>query len=303
LDNELKGEGSSYDFGARLLDPRIGRWLSTDPLAEEFPSVSPYAYSFNSPIMFVDPDGRAPKPPSYFVNQRGFWIQGESSFGEYVGNVKPLTDRYMELTRIKGTLYHKNTNAWVKGLWNDAFGTNFVAKKAYSVEEETNNDLIRFSAEWAVTGIAFKAIGGIGGQLLKKAGGSIWKLPVIGPGARGFVYEEMLGLKGLMKSSNFPVIDAFYKGVATSVKTMDIFAKKYIKDGAVTKQLTKYVDDLANFKGRTWGDDVVKGSDIEKRVLEVGIPKGASEKIIEQINKVTEYAKTQGVELNVRVVK
>ena len=113
----------------------------------------------------------------------------------------------------------------------------------------------------------------------------------------------MLGLKGLMKSSNFPVIDAFYQGVATSVKTMNIFAKSLAKDGAVEKQLVKYVDKLADFKGASWGGQTVEGAEITKRVLEVGIPKGASEKVIQQIAKATEYAKTQGVELNVRVVR
>ena len=35
-------------------------WLSTDPLAEKFPSHSPYSFCFNNPLRFVDPDGRAP---------------------------------------------------------------------------------------------------------------------------------------------------------------------------------------------------------------------------------------------------
>jgi len=30
-DDELKGEGNSYDFGARIYNPRLGIFLSPDP--------------------------------------------------------------------------------------------------------------------------------------------------------------------------------------------------------------------------------------------------------------------------------
>ena len=56
-DDELKGSGNSYDFGARIYDPRIGRWLTIDPQSSKQPSFSPYKAFFNSPIIFNDPDG------------------------------------------------------------------------------------------------------------------------------------------------------------------------------------------------------------------------------------------------------
>jgi RHS repeat-associated protein len=57
-DNEVKGVGNSLDFGARVYDSRLGRWLSLDPLQAKYPSLSPYNFSVNCPIMFNDPDGR-----------------------------------------------------------------------------------------------------------------------------------------------------------------------------------------------------------------------------------------------------
>ena len=46
-----------YDYGARYYDPSIGRFLSVDPLTEKYPGWGPYAYVFDNPLKFVDPDG------------------------------------------------------------------------------------------------------------------------------------------------------------------------------------------------------------------------------------------------------
>lgn len=59
-DNEAKGDGNSYTTEFRQYDPRIGRWLSPDPLMAQFPSWSPYVYAFDNPILMNDPDGDAP---------------------------------------------------------------------------------------------------------------------------------------------------------------------------------------------------------------------------------------------------
>ena len=56
-DNETKGNGNSYTTEFRQLDPRLGRWLSVDPFAQNAPDITPYRYGFNSPISFNDQNG------------------------------------------------------------------------------------------------------------------------------------------------------------------------------------------------------------------------------------------------------
>lgn len=52
---------SETKYSEATLRPEIvSRWLSPDPLSEEFPSWSPYNFVENNPIRFIDPDGLAP---------------------------------------------------------------------------------------------------------------------------------------------------------------------------------------------------------------------------------------------------
>jgi len=53
--NEVYGEGNAYDFGARIYDPRICRWMSVDPVSK--PYESPYIGMGNNPIFYVDYSG------------------------------------------------------------------------------------------------------------------------------------------------------------------------------------------------------------------------------------------------------
>ena len=57
-DNEVKGEGNSYDFGARMYDSRIARWLIVDPLSSKYPSESCYSFTANSPMFLMERDGK-----------------------------------------------------------------------------------------------------------------------------------------------------------------------------------------------------------------------------------------------------
>ncbi|MBK7964784.1 MAG: RHS repeat-associated core domain-containing protein [Bacteroidetes bacterium] len=56
-DNEVKGTGNQQDYGFRIYDPRLGRFLSIDPLTKEFPWYTPYQFAGNNPIWAKDLDG------------------------------------------------------------------------------------------------------------------------------------------------------------------------------------------------------------------------------------------------------
>ena len=55
-DNKVKGTGNQQDYGMRIYDPRIGKFLSVDPLTRSYPMLTPYQFSSNTPIQAIDLD-------------------------------------------------------------------------------------------------------------------------------------------------------------------------------------------------------------------------------------------------------
>ncbi len=58
---ELQEEFGEYDYGARFYDPVVARWNTIDPMAPKIGSISPYSFSFNNPLRFIDIDGMLPE--------------------------------------------------------------------------------------------------------------------------------------------------------------------------------------------------------------------------------------------------
>ncbi len=56
-DPEISGDGNQYDYGFRIYNPRLGRFLSTDPIAAKYPELTPFQFASNSPVSGVDQDG------------------------------------------------------------------------------------------------------------------------------------------------------------------------------------------------------------------------------------------------------
>ena len=54
---EFDDDTELYYFGARYYDKNLGIWISPDPMAEDYPGVSSYAYCAGNPVNLIDKKG------------------------------------------------------------------------------------------------------------------------------------------------------------------------------------------------------------------------------------------------------
>jgi RHS repeat-associated protein len=125
-DNELKGDGNSIDYGFRMYDSRIGRFFSVDPLASDFPELTPYQFASNTPIWAIDLDGLE----AYFSNEGIFekWGDDKSSTAPVIisGSDAPLELNVSQLL---------NRANWVYG----EGGGNFADRYAMTIKNMKNS--------------------------------------------------------------------------------------------------------------------------------------------------------------------
>lgn len=106
---------TSYDyFGARYYDSRIGRWGGVEPLLNNFIDVSPYVYSINQPLNFLDPNGKKVRISGDSPNDIYSEVKGESNLplkdelgenGE-IGLTRTLSDKeYNKLSQDEKYFY------------------------------------------------------------------------------------------------------------------------------------------------------------------------------------------------------
>ena len=126
-DNEIKREGNNYDFGARMYDPSLGRWLSLDPLMTKYPALSPYIFCANNPIIFIDVDGKE------FILSTNYTYDGVAS---------PTSAHQLGVTSINGSspfslAFNSKTNEFDFTLnVNVQFTSNFTSSGGGSMEKE-----------------------------------------------------------------------------------------------------------------------------------------------------------------------
>jgi RHS repeat-associated protein len=130
-DNEVKGEGAQQDYGFRIYDPRLGRFLSMDPMSKSYPYLTPYQFASNSTVGGIDLDGL-----EFFKKDNT----------QYTIDYRPLVNAPGVLSKADNVAH--NAMAFI---WNNTIGA--VAEGGKSVnnyfaggyKEPTNNVVASFN--------------------------------------------------------------------------------------------------------------------------------------------------------------
>jgi len=98
---------------------------------------------------------------------------------------------------------------------------------------------------------------------------------------------------------NFPVIDRFANGIATSIKSLDVNAATYQNAATLNRTVNGYIDSVANFGGRACAGVNVPGSSITGRALDLAVPGAGSAAQQSVLNQAVQYGASRGVTVNV----
>jgi len=89
-DDDINVNGGSYDFGARIYDSRLGRWLSLDPLSYKKAFISPFVGLANNPTIYIDINGEDEYIYTTVIN---------SKTGEKIVKCERISSEYGEVKR------------------------------------------------------------------------------------------------------------------------------------------------------------------------------------------------------------
>ncbi len=225
-------------------------------------SLNRYTYARNSPLAYIDRSGHI-----------AWWV-----VGGVVGGVGGF---------VAYALTHQDNFDWGQAALWTAGGA-------------VVGGTLGAGAQWVAGTLGATEAATTAGAAATTAGAaaSPWALPAF---QRGQVIEDMLGRSPFLVR-NFPVIDRFVNGVATSIKSLDLRAASYQDISTLTSTVQRYVNTLANWQGATWRGVRINAAQITGRELLLAIPPGATQAQMEALQQVQQWAQTVGVTLNIVIV-
>jgi len=130
-DDNIKGAGNSYDFGARMYDSRLGRWLSIDPKVSQYVDLSPYSFAGNTPVWMIDTKGEEPDR-----NQAGTIDQAAKQWASLKNQTVNDILKYIQTNENAVRYVYTEKNGWVD--LQHYFGTLKYGKASMDMLEEVS---------------------------------------------------------------------------------------------------------------------------------------------------------------------
>jgi RHS repeat-associated protein len=126
-DDETNVAGGSLDYGARMYDSRLAKFLSIDPLTNKFAFYTPYQFAGNKPISAIDLDGLE----EYLVIRWYDPLDESKYIGSDVLYIVNSNDRKLGST---GTLYLHLT----KSSENESIAKSFESASLHGTQDGNN---------------------------------------------------------------------------------------------------------------------------------------------------------------------
>ncbi len=287
-----------YFFKFRMSDPATGRFLNIDPLSPTYPHNSTYAFAENNVTSGTDLEGL--ELSFNLQGDRATAQSGPRVTGGVGGNYtlqelrSHVAQKQAEQDRILQKVMSGDPRSLPKADIHLPASDIRVAK--YNNPSLMVADGVGIGAKEAVTDFA------VGGILYKlgKGAQSVWKLNRF---SRGRMIEDMFGADATW-SKNFPTIDKIEKGVATSIKSIDLDAKSYSEGNNLLNTIKGYINKLDDFTSQTWGrTTVTQGQDYTSKALELIVQTGkGTDSQWDQISKAIEYASEKNINFVIRFI-
>jgi RHS repeat-associated protein len=326
-------------FGARDYDPALGRWRTLDPIGFAGGDLNVYRALGNDPVNSVDPTGLYEYPWSKNASwsfkgsifgdtldatlepvkaggdlmRAATWGIDHELFGTHLiyapGEVPDFRSAAARGTPMAGDLgeHYLRSVAESAGPIALGYAGKFVAPYVGALLAGGARVALRpiqplaqrvFHVAKKQAGAALRAARMRSGGAVSapKNGRGVWDLA---PFKRGKAIEQQLGHN---LPSNFPTIDKFTNGAATSIKSMDLAAKTYSDAAAITRVGEGYIDKVAAFQGRNWAGVNIKPGDITSRTLELAVPSGATQAQQQALQGLVKYGLQNGVTVTIKVI-
>ncbi len=147
---ENEDETSTQDYGFRIYNPALCKFLSVDPLTEKYPELTPYQFASNTPMQSIDLDGleenNKTKPDAPRQNSGNNKNEAKGMCNEKIKENKK--ESYVEVLQKSFTLVNQNVFNDNKKKENEQLKKDEVAKS--KLPEKYSNSKIKYKAKYFV---------------------------------------------------------------------------------------------------------------------------------------------------------